>query len=182
MTSTRIRTRINDREARRAFTAGPEVMTRHISAQLAAGAKLIARTARINAAKHDAFGVNKQSIREEQVDELHFRVVAGSNYARMLEEGTGPAAGRGRYVPNLGSLQQYIKRRAGIRWGRAGSRNRRSQEREVRDRAFGLLLHIVRHGTKAHPIMAPAAEQHRSELHRMVQRGVWLGIAEINGP
>ncbi len=178
----RIRHRIDDRQARAAFTRAPEVMERAIAVPLEQGAKAIAVTARRNASRYDAFGGNREQIRVEKVSNLHFRVIADSAYARPLEEGTGPAVGRRMYMPDPETLEQYIKKRAGIRWGRAGSRKRRSQEREIRDRAWGLALHILFHGTKPHPFMAPAAEEHRSELHRNVERGVWLGIAEVFGP
>lgn len=181
----RIRHRIDDRQARRAFTESPEVMTRNIEAQLEAGAQMIARTAKRNASQRMLFGNLTNSIVVERVGELHFRVQTGVNHARAVEEGTGPAAGRQRYFPNVQSLEQHIRQSRHMRgfntWSRS-KRKRATQERAIRDRAWGLAWHILDKGTKAYPYMAPSAEEHRSGLHRMVERGVWLGTAETFGP
>ena len=173
-----IRQVLHDEVMQAGLREGPEHVIRHVEAAQLRGAQLIARTARLNAARHAAFSTLTNSIAARKVGELHFEVRAATNYARALEEGTGPAAGRAPYMPNPVHLQAYVKRRANIRWqGRPGSQRRRDLMREVRDRAWALAVHIRKHGTKPHPYMAPAAEQHRAQLLHEMRLGAYKGAA-----
>lgn len=171
---------IDDAQVRQALERMPDVVVRHVDSNLWKGSQALAVTARHNASAHDAFATNREAIHARKLGPLHFQVVAGSNYARALEEGTGPAAGKRAYMPDPEKLQDYIKRRHRITFtGRRDSRKRRGQEREIRERAWGMARAIAKHGTEPYPFMAPALEEHRSRLHQLVQEGAIAGAAAV---
>lgn len=171
-----IRQVLHDETVQAGLREGPEHVIRHVEAAQLKGAHLIARTAKLNAARIAAFSTLANSIGVNKVAPLHFEVRAATNYARPVEEGTGPAAGRASYTPNSTHLLAYIKRRGNIRWqGRPGSQRRRDLMREIRDRAFALAMHIRKHGTKASPFMRPALAQHREEVLHLMRMGAYTG-------
>lgn len=180
-----LRHEISADKAIEAFRVAPSVLVAHIGGATLRGAQEVAREAKLILAENGSMARSTlaNSIRVLTVGPMHHRVEAGTTYARMVEEGTGPAAGRKAYMPNPVRLRDYVKQRAAIRFtGRRGSARRRSQQDELRDRAFALAMHIKKYGTKPHPFMAPAAERKKSRVFALVQEAVNAGIAEILGP
>ena len=176
---------INDAAARAAFAKAPEVVTRHVDALLGRGAQEVAREEKLILVENKSMArsILANSIRALHPGPMHWQVRAGTDYARMVEEGTGPAAGRKAYMPNPVHLRDYIKQRSRITFksAKAGSPKRRSLMQEVRDRAWGLALWIRKHGTKPHPFAKPALERKRSRLFELVNAGAAAGVAEVFG-
>lgn len=178
----KIEIRVDDKLAQAAFQRMPGAIERRIDEALMRGAEEVARAARDKAAAHDWQGTLKQSIKTAKEGDLHYSVKAGVNYARYVEEGTGPAVGHARYFPDWTNLIEYVKRRA-VRGGeslkKAGSKSRFYQEREFENRAFQLARYISHHGTKPAPFMKPALEENESRVRQMVRRAVMDGIGEV---
>lgn len=157
------------------FRRAPDIMVRHIDAKMGRGAAEIAREAGQRVPK--VFSTLWASIRSFQVGPLHWRVQTGVNYALAVEKGT-----RAGYLPNPTNLQAWIKARHGIGFGKTkpGSKERRTQNDEIRDRAWALARFIEAHGTKAHPFMEPAAKVKTPRVHVLIEEGVREALLEIN--
>ena len=174
--------RIDDKLVIAALQRAPEVIERHAEQGLERGADEVARVARENAAPRDWLGTLKQSIHVEHPGPLHYAVATGTNYARAVEEGTGPAAGKAPYFPDWTALIPYVKSKAtrgGERLKRAGSNARFFQEREFENRAFQLARYISHHGTKPAPYMKPAKEATESRVRQLVRKAVFDGAREV---
>jgi len=176
---------VNSDQAAAAFAKAPEVMTRHVDAHLHRGAEEVAREEKLILAENKSMArsILANSIRALHMGPMHWQVRTGTDYARMVEEGTGPVAGRPSYMPNPVKLMDYVKQRARITFksAKAGSPARRSLMRQIRDRAWGLAIWIRKHGTKPHPFAAPALERKRSRLFDLVHAGAAAGVAEVFG-
>ena len=119
------------------------------------------------------------SIRAFRVQRLHWFVGPSVNYGRPLEEGTGPAVGKKSYMPNPANLEDYVKQRGNIGLsGKPGSTRRRQVLDQIRDRAWGLAVHIRKYGTKPHPFVAPVAEKLRTSAPPRVVAAVERGLQE----
>lgn len=176
--------RIDDKLAIAALQRAPEVIERTVDQGMARGADEIARSAREKAARRDWLGTLKQSIHTEHPAPLHYVVATAVNYARAVEEGTGPAAGRAPYFPDWTALIPYVRShavRGGERLKRAGSRPRFFQEREFENRAFQLARFISHHGTKPQPYMKPARDEKESRVRQLVRMAAFEGAREVFG-
>jgi hypothetical protein len=167
---------VDDKLVRAALRRAPEVMERHIGDGLERGADELARAARDKAPK--LWSTLTHSIMASREGKLHFLVRAGINYARAVEEGTGPAAGRARYYPNPASLEQYLMhspRMRGYAWAKKGSKKRAGQEASIRSRSRALARFIYEHGTRPRPFMAPALDEKDARIRQLVR------LASIEG-
>lgn len=176
--------RVDDKLAIAALQRAPDIVLRHLDAGLGRGAEELARTARDNAAKRDFLGMLKQSIHVEHPAPLHYVVAASANYARAVEEGTGPAAGRAPYFPNVAALIPYVRSKAlrgGEKLQRARTPGRARQESGFESRAFGLARFIHAHGTKPAPYMAPALTEKVSRIHQLARHAALAGAREVFG-
>lgn len=175
-----IRVKVDDKRAIEAFQRAPETMRRHIGGGVERGALEVTRVARDKAPK--LFSTLVNSINASRLDELHWQVRPGVNYAREVEEGTGPAAGRPRYYPNPDSLQQYIQyspKMRGHKWAKAGTMKRGVQELDIWFRSRALAWYIYNHGTKAQPFMAPAAKESESRVVALIRESAHRGALEV---
>lgn len=173
---------VDDKLAIAAMQRAPGVIELHIGRGLERGADELARTARDNASRRDWLGTLRNSIHVERPEPLRFVVATGVNYARAVEEGTGPAAGRAPYFPNIAALIPYVKSKAtrgGERLKRAGSTARFNQEREFENRAFLLARYISHHGTRPAPYMKPAMDEKESRIRQLVRASVMEGVREV---
>jgi HK97 gp10 family phage protein len=120
------------------------------------------------------------------------RVIApGVDYARYVDEGTGPAAGRARYrtEPPVDALIPWIKdhfaqagaARRQLRWAKAGSQARDDQESEVRYRAGALARHLRQYGSKPQPFVLPTVKAMQPQVQEILARGVSSALAQIAG-
>lgn len=156
----------------------PGLLRQNVMAMLDRGAMEVTREAQRLAPK--AFTTLTLSIRSQVTGEYERTVAPGVNYAEYVEEGTGPAVGKARYMPNPVSLYAYVKLRAKIRiTGRRGTQKRADQLTEIRDRAWALARYIYAHGTKPHPYMAPAAKAKESRVKELLAQGVANAAAGV---
>lgn len=165
-----VRIEIHDEQAKAMLTQVDSRVRQAVHDAIWRGAEELARVAKRNAPT--LFATLNSSIRAEQVGELHFRVATGVNYARAVEEGTGPAAGKKKYYPNPIALQQYLMqspRMRGHKWAKAGSRKRGEQELDIWFRSRALAWYIYQHGTKPQPYMQPAFESQKDRIIANVQ-------------
>lgn len=124
-----------------------------------------------------------QSINAVKVGARHWFVGPSVNYGRAVEEGTGPAVGRASYMPNPQFLEDYVRQNRGdgrgIKMaGKPGSTARRQVLDKIRDRAWGLAVHIRKFGTKPHPFVAPTADKVRISAPPRVMAAVERGLQE----
>lgn len=182
MTASRIDIRIDDARVLEAFSKAPEVMRRHVEGGVQRGAGEIVTEAKTRAPKSLSNLVN--SIAAAPAGELAWVARAGSAHAVMVEQGTGPAAGKKKYYPNPDNLLQYLmttpKARGFGRWKRS-DRGRLEQEMGMVRRAQAFAWWIYQHGTKAQPFMAPAAEAKRDRCTELVRAAVSKGLLEVFG-
>lgn len=99
------------------------------------------------------------SIHAERSGPHGVTIAPGVKYADYVNDGTGPAAGRQPYMPNIENLLPWVKARAGVsfRNTRAGGAARSAQYDVIRDRAWALARYIQRHGTKPNPFVERTA-------------------------
>lgn len=174
---------------RAAFERAPEVMLRHMSAGAEQGAQVVAAAARLGV-KRDIFATLRNSIHVARLGGLPPDAVGSEartavGYARYVEDGTGPAAGRPRYFPNPDSLLQYLthsRSTRGFKWaGKAGSAARGGQEAQLRDQAFAWARSIWLKGTRAHPYMGPAVSRSGARVLQVLRQAAQRGVAEVFG-
>jgi HK97 gp10 family phage protein len=164
-----VRIVIDDARVMAALKGAPEAMHSAMDAALARGAEEMARAAREAAPKSQSTLTN--SIRADRVAALHYEIAPGVNYARAVEEGTGPAAGRPKYYPNPDALQQYVMtnpRARGFDLAKKGSGKREQQRYDVWHRSRAFAWWIYQHGTKAQPFMRPAFDATRERVRDLV--------------
>ncbi len=131
----------------------------------------------VAANRSTAFSNLLNSIQVFRDSEFERSIAPTVNHARMVDEGTGPAAGKARYFPDPRALEPYVKLRAGVTYsGRPGSASRWKQRNEVRDRAWALARFIFAHGTQPHPFAAPTAENMRPRILELLAGGVREGL------
>lgn len=179
-----IKISIDTKQAAAAMDKAPGVVERHVDGRLALVAAKVARDAKLQLASNNsmALGALANSIGSRRLAMLRWQVSTGTNYARAVEEGTGPAAGAKPYMPNPDALRAYVKQRSKITFaGKPGSPKRTGQIDEIRDRAWALARHIRKFGTKPHPYMAPAAEKNRAGATEQVALAVAAGLKEVFG-
>ncbi|HPE80111.1 MAG TPA: HK97 gp10 family phage protein [Gammaproteobacteria bacterium] len=147
---------IDDSAVQRAFNAAPALTEQELERAIRRAIGLIGNTARSGAPEHH--GILRNSIKIRYVKPLTGEVSSGVDYARMVEEGTGPG-GR----PPLQSISDWIKRKG---------MQPRDPSMDDRDLAFVIAQSIAMHGTSAQPYMQPALEKHRDSVIRLVDEAV----------
>lgn len=175
---------IDDKLAIAAFQRAPAVIERHVDHGMERGADELSRAARDNAARHDWLGTLRNSIHAEHPELMHYIVATGVNYARAVEEGTGPAAGQAPYFPDWTALIPYVRShamRGGEQLNKSGSSARFFQEREFENRAFQLARYISHHGTKPAPYMKPALTEKDARVRQLVRQSTAAGVREVFG-
>jgi hypothetical protein len=167
-----------------ALERAPQVIERNVDAALARGAQEVAREMKLALTTNRSMARSTlaNSIRAARVAALHYFVAPGVNYSRMVEEGTGPAAGQKSYMPNPVHLRDYVKQRSRVTFtAKPRTPGRRAQMDEVRDRAWALAQHIKKHGTKPHPFVKPTRDKMEPRIHRLVAQAVTHSLQEVLG-
>ncbi len=147
-----------------AFEAGPELLNKHLNRAIGRVVREIARDARKGAPK--ASSVLANSISQRQVNPLTGEVFSVVDYARMVEEGTGPGG-----WPPPRALLDWIRVRR-IQPRRAGM-----DEEEL---AYLIGRSINRRGTPAQPYMQPALEDNRARATRRFDDAIDDALREIS--
>lgn len=139
----------------------------------------VAREMKLEAPK--AFSNLVNSIRAERDSVLSRWVGSGLNYAIDVERGTGPAAGRAPYFPNVANLEPWVKLRSGIslRNTRQGTPQRQGQLDDLRDRAWAAARAIAMRGTRAQPFVGPTAEKMAPRVAAILGGSVDRTLAEL---
>lgn len=167
-----------------ALERAPEVFERNVDAATWRGAEETAREMKLKLASNRSMArsILANSIRAIKVAVMHYFVAAGTAYARMVEEGTGPAAGQKPYMPNPVHLRDYVKQRSSIVFrAKPGTSARRQAMDEVRDRAWALAIYIKRHGTRAHPFVKPTRDKMEPRVRELVIEAVQKSLRQIFG-
>lgn len=114
------------------------------------------------------------SIRPEKTGEFEWSIGANVDYDRAVEDGRKPGKGLPRWSdPEAADIKAWLTSKAFAGRSRSRSKSGALKERdELRDRYQGLSWHVRHFGTKAHPFVAPVAEQMRRIFAgRMEQAG-----------
>lgn len=175
-----LRVVMDDARVRAALRAAPDRLRQAVDTALARGAEEMARAARAQAPK--SLSTLTQSIRVDKVEDLHYTVTPGVNYARFVEEGTGPAAGQPRYYPNPDNLRQYLEttpRARGFEWAKRGSGKREAQRYDLWHRSRAFAWWIYQHGTRAQPFMRPAFDATAERVRALVEASLSRAATEI---
>jgi len=164
----------------------PEVIERNVDAATGRGAQETAREMVATLIRNRSMARTKLALSIlsgiSKLGPSHYRVSPGSDYARAVEEGTGPAAGQKAYMPNPVHLRDYVKQRAGINFkGKPGTPTRRQAMDEIRDRAWALAMYIKRFGTRAHPFVKPTREKMQPRVLELVLGAVQKSLQQIFG-
>lgn len=173
---------INDKAARDALAKARPVMEKNIEQQIDRAGIEVADEMRGAASEHDVFGTLKESVSVRQFAPMSRYITPTANYARAVEEGTGPAAGLARYYPNPDNLLQFITqspRARGFGWAKRYSKKRGGQELELWFRSRALAYAIYMKGTKPHPFVAPTAVKMEPRVLELARYGVDAGIREV---
>ena len=110
------------------------------------------------------FGTLVQSIKPDQVDAATWELGPHTDYARHVEDGVKPGGkGLPKYMGDVGashSIVQWLRTTAynGVHKPRKGSAALQRQDKDLRNRYFGLAQHIRRFGVKANPFVAPTVD------------------------
>lgn len=177
----RIVTTLDNAGALKGLQRIPEAVEWHVDAEIGAIAEqgAVWMKERLAANRSMARSILANSIRAARLALMHWFVSPGTNYARAVEEGTGPAVGKPNYMPDPKHLEDYVKQRGSIRLrGKPNSPTRRRVLDEIRERAWGLAIHIWWHGTKPQPFVAPTAEKLRTVAPDRVTGAVQRGLQE----
>ncbi|MBI5920267.1 MAG: hypothetical protein HY847_01310 [Betaproteobacteria bacterium] len=174
-----IRVVVRDARARAVMDRLPGLVEGQLEDALRRGAEEIARLGRDKAPK--LFSALTNTLHTEQIEPGHYRVSTAVKYARAVEEGTGPAAGKASYYPDVVALQQYLTvspKLRGFKWARKGSKPRAAQNNSISRRAKAWAWFIYLHGTKAQPYMRPAYEEGEPIVHMLARDAITRACAE----
>jgi len=150
--------RINDAEFNRAMKQKPVTVRREVDLALARAALEVGRLAKGKAPK--AFSHLTNSIIPGKTRSLVHFVKAGMNYASDIEYGRAPG-----HMPDRQHIIDWMKIK-GIT----------PLNGSYKSSAFLIARSIAKHGSKAQPFMAPALEEKRPRILRLVKEGVRRGL------
>lgn len=153
--------------AERLIGRGPAV-EREIALTLDRLAQDVARVMR-RQAPH-AFGTLAESVQVSSPAPMQREIKPGAAYAGWRERGTPPGT-----MPPPDALTGWI--RLHLNKGFKRSRSGRSFEQEVRDRAWGLAMHIKRFGTKANPFVERTANEMAPLVASQIALAIRRGLA-----
>lgn len=159
-----IRVAIDNRRVLAAFEKAPRTMVKNVRRFLSRAAFEVGDEAKRNVPQALSTLVKAIGPELDPIPALSARVIAGANYARYVEEGTGPGG-----VPPRETLRA---------WLRAKRIEPRTPGADEDDLIFLIQRKISRHGTPAQPYMVPALEKKRSRVFDLINQGVEKGIAE----
>lgn len=149
----------------RAMMRAPEVFGKHIGSAISRGAIEVGREARRRAPK--AFSTLTQSIRSRSVSVLEKEVVAGADYAEIVEKGARSGG--------------YPKPRAMLDWIKVRRIQPEDPDMSQEDLAFAMARSIAKRGTPAQPYLIPALEARRERVNTLVSEAIDRAIKESGG-
>jgi len=156
---------IDSAKAAGALAQSPEILEKHLGRAISRIVGEIARDARRKAPK--AFSTLTNSIRPQIIRPLEGVVAPGVDYARIVEEGTGP----GGFPPERTLLDWIRKRRI----------EPRDPDMDQQGLAYVIARSIAQRGTPAQPYLAPALKDNERKAARRVDAAIDAALAEIGG-
>ncbi len=154
---------IDTKALRKALALGPRVLERHLSFAIERSVQEMARQARREAPK--AFSTLTNSIRPVRQSSVESLVVAGVDYAAMVEKGT-----QGGSVPPEQPILDWI-RVVGVTPSRP--------DMDEEDLAYVIARSIAARGTPAQPFMAPAFEGNKRRAERRINKAIDDALKEM---
>lgn len=155
---------ISNRGLVRAWEQGPKVLERYMHLAVLRSVKEMARSARRNAPK--AFSTLTDAINDRMPSPLVGEVVAGVDYARAVEEGTGPGG-----TPSWSALMDWIHKKHIQPY---------DPSMDEADLEFLIMQKINKTGTPPHPFMEPAFHDNKARAEERCNRAVDLALKEMN--
>lgn len=147
-----------------ALRHSPQALNKYMSLAVLRSVQEMARSARGYAPKAES--TLTQSINHRMVSPLEGEVAAGVNYARMVEEGTGPGG-----TPGWAALVDWINVK-GI--------TPRDPSMDQADLTFLIIQKIHKTGTPAQPFMQPAYDINQGRAEQRMDRAIEQAIREIS--
>lgn len=160
----------NDRLVR-ALLLAPGALQRHMNRNIGRAIHEIARAWRSKAPKAESTYTN--SIRPEMVSAFEGVAVAGVDYARAVEEGTGLYGPRGAAsgkAPPVNAIHDWI---------RVKNITPDDPYMDQQDLAFVIARSIAARGTPAQPSAGPALEEKRARAEQLVEQAIDAALAEV---
>jgi hypothetical protein len=154
---------IHNRGLMQALSQGPAVLRKHMHNAVLRSVMEIARSARRYAPK--GFSTLTQSISQRMVDALTGEVAPHVDYARMVEEGTGPGG--------------WPSDEALVRWIRVKGITPNDPSMDERDLAFVFARSIALHGTPKQPYMQPALQENKARAERRIDQAINQALKEL---
>ncbi|MBA1332067.1 hypothetical protein QQ73_13395, partial [Candidatus Endoriftia persephone str. Guaymas] len=158
---------IHNKGLMQALRQYPELLKHHMELAVLRSVKEIARDARRNAPK--AYNTLTHSITQRSLYWLNGavvgEVVAGMDYAQMVEEGTGPGG--------------WPSDRTMLDWIHAKHIEPHDATMDEWDLAFLLARSIALHGTPAQPYLKPALQNNKAKAERRISRAINAALKEM---
>lgn len=153
----------DNKDLRQAFARSPQILRKHLDNAILRAVGEMARKAQSLVPK--ANSTLWTAIKPRQPEPLTGEVVAGTDYARLVEEGTGPG-GR----PPVQTMLDWIKVH-GI--------TPNDPTMDQTDLAFVMARSIAQRGTPAQPFMKPAFEDKKARAQQLIDQALDRALAEM---
>lgn len=147
----------------KALDGSATILRQHVGNAVLRGVSELAREARSLAPKGHTVLTN--SINQRMVGPMEGEVVAGSAYARMVEEGTGPGG--------------WPSERTMLDWIAVHNIQPRDPGMDVQDLAYVMAKDIAMHGTPAQPFMAPAFDNKKARVQMLIDQALDAALREM---
>lgn len=155
----------------KALLLAPRALQKHMDRAIGRAALEIARSWRRRAPK--AHSTYTNSIRSEQVSPFEAVAVAGVDYARAVEEGTGiygPRAAASGKAPPVNAIYD---------WVRVKNITPDDPTMDQMDLAFVIARSIAARGTPAQPSAAAALEENRARAEQLINAAIDAALTEV---
>ena len=160
---------IDTRALDRALTHAPVALAREMNRAIARTVQAMARSARRRAPKAHSQLVN--AIAAVQTSPFEGLVTAGTDYARMVEEGTGPQGESGQASSGFPPESVILD------WIRVKRIVPDDPEMSQEDLAFVIARSIALKGTPPQPFLTPAFDDERVAAERRIQAAIDRALA-----
>lgn len=147
-----------------ALRQSPQVLEKHLNLAVLRSVQEMARSARGYAPKAES--TLTQSINHRMVSKLEGIVSTDQDYARMVEEGTGPGG-----WPSDQSM---------LDWIRVKGITPNDPDMDLGDLAFLFARSIALHGTPKQPFMQPAFDINKGPAEQRMDKAIAAAIEEMN--
>ncbi len=155
---------IQNRSLVQAMQKAPALLEQHMRRAVLRTVMEISRDARQKAPK--GFTTLTHAIKHRMPQPLVGEVVAGVDYAQMVEEGTGPGG-----YPGVQVMTDWI---------RVKNITPNDPSMDTRDLAFVMARSIAMTGTPAQPFMQPALDGNKAQAERRISQAIDNALREMS--